>query len=998
MALNVGDIQPIVSGVGTIDAKLTALNEKAASAVTDVQATQAVNQLSQSIDGLGNGVDLIAQKQEAISTEANNMGAFWQEKVAEFINNQTNLLQATRDVETGVMYVQDSVDNGIENDNLNVELANMKPEIAVNAGTAQPGDLGASVNMPTLVANGYSLLFNALTTMTASLLDALAPLSQIAMLNNEALTVADQEHQLNQQKAASEEAKGGPNVLSQYLTQLAGPLNSIASGLMLMSLSVVALSLIPGLAANAFVGVVAFAGLMIMTFAALYEIVDVWNMYGGTFDPAAEGQPGSIMFIVKSFAITVGLMLGTFLLTMITINILKANIDLIFGGLIVTAGIMFGSMWLLNLLAKQNEGEFKENAAFPSLIKDFAMLVGIVTGVMLICAFAWPYILQGSLVAVAILGLAALMLWGLSTLMKETMEKLNADQLNAFKNILITVTVLIGVIAILAIVLGFIPQPVLIQGMIAVGLIILLIDSMFLALGHLMNKLQDVPAEQLNTLMGILITLTVLVAIMGGLVYILGSMPLADLVQGMVAVALLIAIPIIAMELLSNIDIDEKVFITLIEIGIMVLLIGVVAAIVATVFSMVPGGANAVLISSISILITAAAFVALAYAAPMLATAATTLMSPGPFFGMPNFVGALIGLGLVSVLAIAIAGVALVITYIFLAVPGGPQAVMQSAIGLFFTALAFAVIAPMSVLLAAMFIPLFFCVALSIGSLGLLVVFARAIAWAATELSTFTVDPAMLDPAKEAMITFGKMVQDLTPIVRQLAIIMIPFTLFMYVVARTTLVSVVSLAMFDFALWLIAALKVPTDQFKETINGMKDCLITMQGMTDALRNYVGLPIWRWWGVLWDLDYMAAAARRLSRIGAAGDASNIEALANSLEKLSNTANGLSEVAQAMRDVASAASELNNIRDINIAHSVQTLAGVNVNGLLSLKELIAPPTKKEDPAMKQMQKSLDSIENVLERLLGALSQGNAIAEDTNSHMYRSANNSSAAVATS
>lgn len=994
MALNVGDIQPIVSGVGTIDAKLTALNEKAAGAVTDVQATQAVNQLSQSLDGLGNGMDLIAQKQEAISTEANNMGAFWQEKVAEFINNQTSLLQATRDVETGVMYVQDSVDHGIENDNLNVELSNMKPEIAVNAGTAQPGDLGASVNMPTLVANGYSLLFNALTTMTASLLDALAPLSQIAMLNNEALTVADQEHQLNQQKAASEEAKGGPNVLSQYLTQLAGPLNSIASGLMLMSLSVVALSLIPGLAANAFVGVVAFASLMIMTFAALYEIVDVWNMYGGTFDPAAEGQPGSIMFITRSFATTVGLMLGTFLLTMITINILKANIDLIFGGLIVTAGIMFGSMWLLNLLARQNEGEFKENAAFPSLIKDFAMLVGIVTGVMLLCAFAWPYMLRGSLVAVAIIGLAALMLWGLSTLMKKTMEKINAEQLNAFKNILITVTVLIGVIGILAIVLGYIPQPVIIQGMTAVTILLALVDLMFLSLGFLLTKVKDVPESELQTLMGILITMTVLIAIMGVIVYVLGNMDTGMLIQGMIAVTLLIAIPILALFLLSKLDMSSMVqgMIALALCAVFMLALGVVAAIVTFLIPDPVGtmlACVATIAVALSLILVGLCAVPFAVAAPYIAA------------GLPL---ALLGLAAVSVFAFAVAGVAAGITAVFNRVPGGPAAVLMSCQALLTMCTAIMLMLALIPILAAMSWPLTFVIfgrgMLPAALSGLWAVnkFAQSVAYYAGQLATVRVDPEMLKPALTAIIQFTMAVFSMIPILLLAAPIILLWSYLVGAVAFGTTRALGALFTFNWAVRFITAMQFPIEQFKSTCEGLKQCIITMNGMGDALRKYVGVPIWRWWGLLWDLNYMAEAMRRLNRIGAAGDASNIEALANSLEKLSNTANGLSEVAQAMRDVASAASELNNIRDINIAHSVQTLAGVNVSGLLSLKELIAPPTKKEDPAMKQMQKSLDSIENVLERLLGALSQGNAIAEDTNSHMYRAANNDSAAVATS
>ena len=275
-------------------------------------------------------------------------------------------------------------------------------------------------------------------------------------------------------------------------------------------------------------------------------------------DDKDKKQPGNIFGILESFAKMVFLMALTYTLMSFVSSMLLSNWPSLLVGLVLTIGIMVGSIFAMKALAQiaLPEVDPQKGGALPMLVNSVAKLVLLVVTTALVCELLWPIILPGLGKALLIFLLVSGMTVGIIALTAKIKEA-DPELVNAISKLMMQITIMVGTVAILTIILGLLPESILIQGMVGMGLIIAMVNLTLWNVIQTSQKLAEIDEKKIKDLTNLMIVITAMVTVTSILVMILGYIPIENIIQGIVLVTLIALLPRVMIQMFKDIPQDE---------------------------------------------------------------------------------------------------------------------------------------------------------------------------------------------------------------------------------------------------------------------------------------------------------------------------------------------------------------------------------------------------------------------------------------------------------
>lgn len=925
-------------------------------------ANTIANKVNPSLNAIKDGVVLnedIAAAEDLIVEELNGLGDFLKEKVAGIMNimNQVYQIQADPEGNADIVEAVNAISEGDEEERKNSAIIDTGD---INVSTSTVGDLKGAKSQVGVFGTGFAMLGNMFTVGLADIVKNLQPLQQIQMATNNQVTMAEAIAKERAQPKEDDSGKAKGNFRS-FLQGLVGPLESVATGIMMLAVSFVALSLVP-LNAQAALMFATLCGSLVVVFWSLNKISKQYQDAGlnQALDDKDKKQPGNIFGILESFAKMVFLMALTYTLMSFVSSILLSNWPSLLVGIVLTMGIMVSSIFAMKALAQiaLPEVDPQKGGALPTLINSIAKLVLLVVTTAIVCELLWPIILPGLNNALLIFLLVAGMTVGIIALTAKIKEA-DPELVNAISKLMMQITIMVGVVSILTIILGLMPEPILIQGMVRIGLVMAMVNITLWSVIKAAEHLAEVDEKKIEDLTNLMIVITVMVAVVSVLVIVLGSMPIENIIQGIVSVTLIALLPRVMIQMFKSIPPDE---VTQALFGVLAasLIVVAVAGLAWLITNMIPDPTST--ITAITAVLTMAiAMYAIGQAASALAAMANVLMTATPFG--PVFAAALLGLALVMPLVIVIAATGILVTKMILASEATPEQVLVSAMATLVLAAAFSMIATTALLLAAVAIPLYFAIGLALFALGSIVSFMKGVAvvmQAMSELPPLDVSP-IAETVEQIVKLLAAVVLLVPPMVTLagFAVVLLVTTSFASVALLTTFsfIAGISLSMFALNYTLqVLNFEAVSESIGNTMNDLVGILANMNQASAAIANYKSMGLFAYLNVMADISRFRSIIKGVSSIGSNNEnMDGLNSLATSLEKLASTSDGLSQVARALKEVAAATKELNEVGDINIKHSVSNIAKTTED-VTQIKTPEAPKEKKDDGNSKVIESLL------------------------------------------
>ena len=927
-------------------------------------ANTIANKVNPSLNAIKDGVVLnedIAAAEDLIVEELNGLGSFLKEKVAGIMNimNQVYQIQADPEGNADIVEAVNAISEGDEEERKNNAIIDTGD---INVSTSTVGDLKGAKSQVGVFGTGFAMLGNMFTVGLADIIKNLQPLQQIQMSTNSQVTMAEAIAKERAQPKEDDSGKAKGNFRS-FLQGLVGPLESVATGIMMLAVSFVALSLVP-LNAQAALTFAALCGSLVVVFWSLNKISKQYQDAGlnQALDDKDKKQPGNILGILESFAKMVFLMALTYTLMSFVSSILLSNWPSLLVGIVLTMGIIVGSIFAMKALAQiaLPEVDPQKGGALPELINSIAKLVLLVVTTAIVCELLWPVILPGIGKSLLIFLLVAGMTVGIIALTAKIKE-VDPELVNAISKLMMQITIMVGVVSILTIILGLMPEPILIQGMIGIGLVMAMVNITLWSVIKAAEHLAEVDEKKIKDLTDLMTVITVMVTIISVLVVILGYIPIGNLIQGIVSVTLIALLPRVMIQMFKDIPQDE-VAQALTGVLAASLIVVAVAGLAWLITNMMPDPTSTI-VAITAVLTMAIAMYAIGQAATALATMASVLLTQVPPFGFPVYVTALLGLALVMPLVIAIAATGILVTQMILLSGASPEQVLVSAMATLVLAAAFAAIATTALLLAAVAIPLSFAIGLALFALGSIVSFMKGVAvvmQAMSELPPLDVSP-IAETAEQIVKLLAAVVLLVPPMVvlAGFAMVLLVTTFFARLALLTTFsfIAGISLGMFALNYTLqVLNFEAVSESIGNTMNDLVGIIANMSQASAAIAKYKSMGFFAYLNVMADISRFRNIIKGISSIGSNNEnMDGLNSLATSLEKLASTSDGLSQVARALKEVAAATKELNEVGDINIKHSVSNIAKTTED-VTQIKTPEAPKEKKDDGNSKVIESLL------------------------------------------
>ena len=933
-------------------------------------ANTIANKVNPSLNAIKDGVVLnedIAAAEDLIVEELNGLGSFLKEKVAGIMNimNQVYQIQADPEGNADIVEAVNAISEGDEEERKNNAIIDTGD---INVNTSTVGDLKGAKSQVGVFGTGFAMLGNMFTVGLADIVKNLQPLQQIQMATNNQVTMAEAIAKEKAQPKEDDSGKAKGNFRS-FLQGLVGPLESVATGIMMLAISFVALSLVP-LNAQAALTFAALCGSLVVVFWSLNKISKQYQDAGlnQALDDKDKKQPGNIFGILESFAKMVFLMALTYTLMSFVSSTLLSNWPSLLVGIVLTMGIMVGSIFAMKALAQiaLPEVDPQKGGALPTLVNSVAKLVLLVVTTALVCELLWPIILPGLDKALLIFLLVSGMTVGIIALTAKIKEA-DPELVNAISKLMMQITVMVGTVAILTIILGLLPEPILIQGMVGMGLIMVMVNVTLWSVIKAAEHLAEVDEKKIKELTNLMTTITVMVAVISVLVIILGYIPLKNLIQGMIMVTLIAMLSKIMIALFKDIQ-QDQVMQALKGVALASLIVVALAGLVWLVTALIQDPIKTI-IACTAVLVMAVAVAAIGFAAMELAVMANILMVATP--SGPVFAAALLGVALAVpiVVFLALAGI-LITKMIGMGKP--PEQVSQAALATLALAAAFALVATTAILLASLAIPLFFAVGLALFALGSIVAFMKGVSVVMQVMSTMPpLDVSPIAETADQLVNLVSATVLLVPPMVELAgfaVVLLVTTFFAKLALLTTFsfIAGISLSMFTLNYTLQALnFEAVSESIGNTMNDLVGIIANMNQASDTIAKYKSMGFFAYLRVMADIGRFRSIIKGISSIGSNNEnMDGLNSLATSLEKLANTSDGLSQVARALREVAAATKELNDVGDINIKHSVSNIAKTTED-VTQIKAPEAPKEKKDDGNSKV-------VEGLLREMVQALGE--------------------------
>lgn len=927
-------------------------------------ANTIANKVNPSLNAIKDGVVLnedIAAAEDLIVEELNGLGSFLKEKVAGIMNimNQVYQIQADPEGNADIVEAVNAISEGDEEERKNNAIIDTGD---INVSTSTVGDLKGAKSQVGVFGTGFAMLGNMFTVGLADIVKNLQPLQQIQMSTNNQVTMAEAIAREKAQPKEDDSGKAKGNFRS-FLQGLVGPLESVATGIMMLAVSFVALSLVP-LNAQAALTFAALCGSLVVVFWSLNKISKQYQDAGlnQALDDKDKKQPGNILGILESFAKMVFLMALTYTLMSFVSSILLSNWPSLLVGIVLTMGVMVGSIFAMKALAQiaLPEVDPQKGGALPELINSIAKLVLLVVTTAIVCELLWPIILPGISKALLIFLLVAGMTVGIIALTAKIKEA-DPELVNAISKLMMQITIMVGVVSILTIILGLIPEPILIQGMIRMGLIMIMVNVTLWSVIKAAEHLAEVDEKKIKDLTDLMTVITVMVTVTSILVMILGYIPIENIIQGIVSVTLIALLPRVMIQMFKDIPQDE-VAQALVGVLAASLIVVAVAGLAWLITNMMPDPTSTI-VAITAVLTMAIAMYAIGQAASALATMANVLLTQVPPFGLPIYATALLGLALVMPLVIVITATGILVTQMILSSGASPEQVLVSAMATLALAAAFSMIATTALLLAAVAIPLSLAIGLALFALSSIVSFMKGVAvvmQAMSELPPLDVSP-IAKTAEQIVKLLAAVVLLVPPMITLagFAVVLLVTTFLAKMALLTTFsfIAGISLGMFTLNYTLQALnFESVSESIGNTMNDLVGIIANMSKASAAIAKYKSMGFFAYLNVMADISRFRSIIKGISSIGSnTENMDGLNSLATSLEKLASTSDGLSQVARALKEVAAATKELNEVGDINIKHSVSNIAKTTED-VTQIKTPEAPKEKKDDGNSKVIESLL------------------------------------------
>ena len=935
-------------------------------------ANTIANKVNPNLNAIKDGVVLnedIAAAEDLIVEELNGLGDFLKEKVAGIMNimNQIYQIQADPEGNADIVEAVNDISEGDEEERKNNAIIDTGD---INVSTSTVGDLKGAKSQVGVFGTGFAMLGNMFTVGLADIVKNLQPLQQIQMATNNQVTMAEAIAKEKAQPKEDDSGKAKGNFRS-FLQGLVGPLESVATGIMMLAVSFVALSLVP-LNAQAALTFAALCGSLVVVFWSLNKISKQYQDAGlnQALDDKDKKQPGNIFGILESFAKMVFLMALTYTLMSFVSSTLLSNWPSLLVGLVLTMGIMVGSIFAMKALAQiaLPEVDPQKGGALPTLVNSVAKLVLLVVTTAIVCELLWPIILPGLDKALLIFLLVSGMTVGIIALTAKIKEA-DPELVNAISKLMMQITIMVGVVAILTIILGLIPEPILIQGMVGMGLIMVMVNVTLWSVIKAAEHLAEVDEKKIKELTNLMTTITVMVAVISVLVIILGYIPLENLIQGMIMVTLIAMLSKIMIALFKDIQ-QDQVMQALEGVALASLIVVALAGLAWLVTALIQDPVKTI-IACTAVLVMAVAVAAIGFAAMELAVMANILMVATP--SGPVFAAALLGIALAVPIVVSLAYVAgILITKMMRRLETSPEQVLQAALATLVLAAAFAAISVTAVMLAGLAIPLAFAVGLALFALVSIVKLIKGVSVVMQVMSV--IPPLDVSPITEAANQLVNLVTAtalLVPPMVELAgfaVVLLVTTFFAKLALLTTFSFIASISLGMFTLnYTLQALnfEAVSESIGNTMNDLVGIIANMNQASGAIAKYKSMGFFAYLRVMADIGRFRSIIKGISSIGSNNEnMDGLNSLATSLEKLANTSDGLSQVARALKEVAAATKELNEVGDINIKHSVSNIAKTTED-VTQIKAPEAPKEKKDDGNSKV-------VEGLLREMVQALGE--------------------------
>lgn len=923
------------------------------------------NAITGAINDLGEGLKLTAKKAEAekenseldfakLKSELDGLRVFMPEMadVIEFLTAINSKFDTTLELQNSAATASEASEEGEEED------------VSFDTSTRDVSTLGGLTNIAEITGTGFSLVGNLLHDLTDLFATVLSGVTsedlKKALVASTLSTTAEQKSKDAEKGDAAGPSKG---VLASFFAQLAGPLESVASGLLLLSVAMAVLKAIQ-LDSQLLGTVILLQTFMLTTFGMLALVAIGYQSVAQYFDPEGNNQ-GSVTNISKQFAQMVLLTASTFITCATVMETLKANWQNCLIGLVVIFGTALVTMTGLSLIAALISKHVGPEAPISQTIKAFSRLVFLISGMAIFCWLLYPIIMDGLTAAAGIVAGALVTMLSI-TLMLNTI-KATKEQIEAFTGLLKTVTVMIVVLAVLTVILGIIPQSIITQGLIAVGAIVLLLDTLMFMLSVAIKEAAKISQENLKMLMGILITTTVMIAILGVLVYVLGSMDTAALIQGLIAVTLIAAIPIVLLKVMSKIGQSAgQLPQALLGVAIAGLLTVAVAAVAWLIISMLQQFTPTMILATImAVTLTTAMLIAVGAAGFVLAAMAIPLLYAFPF--------ALIGIAETSTLAVAIAGVALLLGKILN--PQKAAAALGAAAAVILTTAALVVVAGGALILAGLAIPILFAKKLALIAISALsgflvdfsVIMSKTMSIVAANFGNL--DVGQMQVAVDAIKVVIKGLVTLTKA-------LIAFNLIAWTLVTQVILASLSLYFLNFGLYTFTinymVLNFILAHIPAQPVGMEALVLAIDGLNKvsaAINSFKAPGLGKMLGLTFTLNFVLGFAKRLGKIASDKNIDKITTLSTSLSELAQNASGLRDLAGAIQAVSEATKDLNEVNSESKI-SIESISGQLAQNATKLQEIQKPAAPKDNPklneAVEQITEATETLREILENL--------------------------------
>lgn len=980
------DNSDIVEGLNGLDQTI--------STASDINSYD-VNQLGERIEGaieeLGAGIKLTAKENAKEQEKKPSPYTERLQAIQAELEGLRNLSPELADVAETLIAINTELITSSEKseERFTKDKEEKEKDADIKTDIKQASDLSGMTNLAAITGTGLALVGNLLTDIGNQLAELKLSILEKAAGNSpekQALIATENKVTGATAKKESKEKGDSKGKLASFFQGLAGPLESVAGSMLILAIAVGILGLVE-FDAGLVKTVSLLMGFMLFTFTALAIISIGYEKAQEYFD--VEGtEPGSIVNIIKQFALMVAITAGTIIFSGIMVNIVKDMWPDVLMGLAIVFGIAFvtlASLSILSIAMNQLLGaDDSSKSPILQFVNAFAKMIATVTILALVCFFLHDIILQGMQYASEILISTTLLMVGLGAVLAIMAKTGVTNQLvEQFKGLMITTTVLIGILALLTIVLGIIPQSIITQGLINVGLIVGLTVAIIGMLAISITALQKVDEGKIWALMGVLIVTTAMIAIISILVIILAQQDPAAMLLALGAMVIIAAIPIVLIKLMAKVGENaSQLPNALLGVAMAALITVAVSAVAWLIIKMLGSFTPAqVLVTVLAITAVSVLMVAMGVFTVLMGAIWGAIIN-GPQAALIPL--AFIGVALAGALAIAVAGVAMLLAAIL--TPEVAQAAMLAAGAIMLTAAALVSVGAATLALAAMAIPLVVSSPLALIAITVIgkalqvlaLVITGPILLASTMLQS--IDPKIVKSAIIALIgivatfvTFSAAMIAFTVIAVGLVLSLTTVNLLMPLIAT----GVITLTLSVLSMYTILNL-LPAGQDKSKFDGLKAIIKDLNTFSKEVNKFVAPSLTKMLAVTVATNFVKKFVKSINDLGNTEAIARVNGLANSLSALANNASGMRDLAQAINEVSKATVELSEINTTSQI-SVEALSGQSLNQTEMLEHIQAKETQQMPDNTKQFDEMLKVLGNLLEEMRGVKEAMSRVADN-------------------